>query len=138
MLALWVLAVTSFWGSGLVNAQPSPQVQERISAAIKKAASLPADKVDYTEFVNVFIGTDNFGDVWYATVNCARNEERLNIHPYAVRVLLYHSAWFVASSTRMLVTIIDTLRRSQVKFSTDLTGYAPAGPSLLYPDLDVR
>ena len=79
MLALWVLVATSCWGFGLVNAQPSPQVQERISAAIKKAASLPADKVDYTEFVNVFIGTDNFGDVWYATVDRAQDEKRLNI-----------------------------------------------------------
>ncbi|KAJ8472735.1 hypothetical protein ONZ51_g8332 [Trametes cubensis] len=87
MLALWVLVATSCWGSGLVNAQPSPQVQERISAAIKKAASLPADKVDYTEFVNVFIGTDNFGDV------C----------PGA------------------------SVPFGMVKFSTDLTGYAPAG-----------
>ena len=58
-------------------------------------------------------------------------------YPYAVRVPLYHSAWFVAF-TRVSVTIIDRLRRSQVKFSTDLTGYAPAGPSLLYLDPDVR
>lgn len=47
----------------LVGAQPSPVVQERISAAISRAAIDPQN-VDYTEFVNVFIGTDNYGDVW--------------------------------------------------------------------------
>ncbi|OBZ71008.1 hypothetical protein A0H81_09134 [Grifola frondosa] len=69
----------------LAYAQPSPDVQKRISAAIKNAAN--ATNVDYTEFVNVFIGTDNFGDV------C----------PGA------------------------SIPFGMVKFSTDLTGYAPAG-----------
>ncbi|KIP11580.1 glycoside hydrolase family 92 protein [Phlebiopsis gigantea 11061_1 CR5-6] len=45
-----------------VLAQPSPQVQKRISAAIKTAANATSD-IDYTQFVNVFIGTDNDGDV---------------------------------------------------------------------------
>lgn len=70
----------------LVGAQPSPVVQERISAAISRAAIDPQN-VDYTEFVNVFIGTDNYGDV------C----------PGA------------------------SIPFGMVKFSTDLTGYAPAG-----------
>ncbi len=52
----------SSWIS-LVDAQPSPQVQKRITAAIEAAAKVTSD-IDYTEFVNVFIGTDNFGDVW--------------------------------------------------------------------------
>ncbi|KAH6906322.1 hypothetical protein BKA70DRAFT_406060 [Coprinopsis sp. MPI-PUGE-AT-0042] len=45
-------------------AQPSPSLQSRISAAIQ-AASNKTD-LDYTEFVNPFIGTDtvNYGDVW--------------------------------------------------------------------------
>ena len=60
-LALWVLAAAA----GLVHAQPSPEVQKRISAAIKGAARNTTD-IDYTQFVNVFIGTDNFGDVWWA------------------------------------------------------------------------
>ena len=38
-----------------VNAQPSPQVQARISAAIKKAAD--EANPNYTAFVNPFIGT---------------------------------------------------------------------------------
>ncbi|CCL98662.1 uncharacterized protein FIBRA_00664 [Fibroporia radiculosa] len=67
-------------------AQPSPVVQERISAAIAKAAIDPYD-VNYTEFVNVFIGTNDYGDV------C----------PGA------------------------SIPFGMVKFSTDLTGYAPAG-----------
>ncbi|OJT07402.1 hypothetical protein TRAPUB_1722 [Trametes pubescens] len=62
MRALWLLAAVSCWSS--VHAQPSPQVQKDISAAIKKAASSHSAEVDYTQFVNVFIGTDNFGDVW--------------------------------------------------------------------------
>lgn len=64
MRALWVLAAVSSWSFGSVHAQPSPQVQKDISAAIKKAASSHSAEVDYTQFVNVFIGTDNFGDVW--------------------------------------------------------------------------
>lgn len=55
------LTVASFLG--LVRTQPSPAVQERISAAIASAAADPSN-VDYTSLVNVFIGTDNYGDVW--------------------------------------------------------------------------
>ncbi|KAJ3881128.1 glycoside hydrolase family 92 protein [Lentinula edodes] len=69
----------------LVYAQPSPEVQKRISAAIVAAAN--DSSPDYTTFVNPFIGTDNFGDV------C----------PGA------------------------SVPFGMVKFSTDLTGYAPAG-----------
>ncbi|KAJ6629531.1 glycoside hydrolase family 92 protein [Mycena sp. CBHHK59/15] len=68
-----------------VNGQPSPAVQAAITAAIKNAANATA--LDYTAFVNPFIGTDNFGDV------C----------PGA------------------------SIPFGMVKFSTDLTGYAPAG-----------
>ncbi|KAK7052309.1 glycoside hydrolase family 92 protein [Favolaschia claudopus] len=68
-----------------VSAQPAPSVQADISAAIKNAAN--ATTLDYTAFVNPFIGTDNFGDV------C----------PGA------------------------SIPFGMVKFSTDLTGYAPAG-----------
>ncbi|KAF8070109.1 glycoside hydrolase family 92 protein [Lyophyllum atratum] len=69
----------------LASAQPSPELQRRISAAIKAAAN--QTNPDYTAFVNPFIGTDNDGDV------C----------PGA------------------------SLPFGMVKFSTDLTGYAPAG-----------
>ncbi|KAI0771821.1 glycoside hydrolase family 92 protein [Irpex lacteus] len=64
-----------------------PLLCKRISNAIKAAAHLPSSKIDYTEFVNVFIGTDNDGDV------C----------PGA------------------------SVPFGMVKFSTDMTGYAPAG-----------
>lgn len=56
-----LLASISLVGS--VHAQPSPEVQKRISAAIRDAAKNTTD-IDYTQFVNVYIGTDNFGDVW--------------------------------------------------------------------------
>ena len=59
-LVLWLLAAAV----GFVHAQPSPEVQKRISAAIKAAGESNSTNIDYTEFVNVFIGTDNFGDVW--------------------------------------------------------------------------
>lgn len=39
----------------LTNAQPSPNVQKRISAAIEAAGNMSL--IDYTSFVNVFIGT---------------------------------------------------------------------------------
>ncbi|KAI0298528.1 glycoside hydrolase family 92 protein [Russula brevipes] len=45
----------------VARAQPSPNVQRRISAAIKATTHAPI--IDYTAFVNPFIGTDNFGDV---------------------------------------------------------------------------
>lgn len=41
-----------------VLAQPSPEVQKRISAAIASAAN--ESTIDYTEFVNPFIGTGRF------------------------------------------------------------------------------
>ncbi|KAH9946931.1 glycoside hydrolase family 92 protein [Amylocystis lapponica] len=81
--AWWLLAATSVLRR--VPAQPSPVVQQRISAAIEKAAN--ATSIDYTEFVNVYIGTDNYGDV------C----------PGA------------------------SVPFGMAKFSTDMTGYAPAG-----------
>ena len=65
VLALWVLAAIACLDIGFVHAQPSPEVQKRISAAIKAAGSSNSTSIDdYTQFVNVFIGTDNFGDVW--------------------------------------------------------------------------
>ncbi|KAI0687903.1 glycoside hydrolase family 92 protein [Cytidiella melzeri] len=54
---------TLIWAATLVQAQPSPQVQKRITQAIKAAANVSSSEIDYTQFVNVFIGTDNFGDV---------------------------------------------------------------------------
>ncbi|KAL1694850.1 glycoside hydrolase family 92 protein [Schizophyllum commune] len=58
-LASLVLALSL--PSFLVSAQPAPELQERISQAIANAAN--ETNPDYTSFVNVFIGTDNFGDV---------------------------------------------------------------------------
>ncbi|KAF5322756.1 hypothetical protein D9619_001318 [Psilocybe cf. subviscida] len=72
--------------STFVHAQPSPDVQKRISAAIADAAKAKTQP-DYTSFVNPFIGTDDDGDV------C----------PGA------------------------SIPFGMVKFSTDMTGYAPAG-----------
>jgi len=43
---------------GFVYAQPSPEVQRRISAAIEAAAK--GSDIDYTGFVNPFIGTGTF------------------------------------------------------------------------------
>ncbi|KAF8198088.1 glycoside hydrolase family 92 protein [Pholiota molesta] len=47
--------------TSVVLAQPSPNVQKRISQAIAAAGN--QTNLDYTAFVNPFIGTDNFGDV---------------------------------------------------------------------------
>ncbi|KAF9061315.1 glycoside hydrolase family 92 protein [Rhodocollybia butyracea] len=71
--------------TALVYAQPSPEVQKRISAAIAAAAN--ESNPDLTAFVNPFIGTDNGGDV------C----------PGA------------------------SIPFGMVKFTTDFTGFAPAG-----------
>ncbi|KAF8318019.1 glycoside hydrolase family 92 protein [Clavulina sp. PMI_390] len=72
-----------------VNAQPSPDVQAAILASIKSQGLTQKNgsAVDWTAFVNPFIGTDNYGDV----------------HPGA------------------------SIPFGMAKFSTDMTGYAPAG-----------
>ncbi|KAF9527365.1 glycoside hydrolase family 92 protein [Crepidotus variabilis] len=77
----------SFLSAVGILAQPSPDLQKRISAAIAQAANSNGTKPDYTLFVNTFIGTDNYGDV------C----------PGA------------------------SIPFGMVKFTTDMTGYAPAG-----------
>lgn len=59
-VVLAVLLLSTFTS---VFAQPSPQVQKKITAAIKAAANATGN-IDYTQFVNVFVGTDNDGDVW--------------------------------------------------------------------------
>jgi hypothetical protein len=41
----------------VVHAQPSPDVQRRISAAIQAAIVNRSGTIDYTAFVNPFIGT---------------------------------------------------------------------------------
>jgi hypothetical protein len=57
----WLLIATIF--VSVVQAQPSPQVQQRIDKAIKDAAN--KTNLDYTAFVNPFIGTGlTYGDVW--------------------------------------------------------------------------
>lgn len=61
-LALALASLAAFTSVG-VHAQPSPKVQRRITQAIKAAANA-TENIDYTQFVNVFIGTDNDGDVW--------------------------------------------------------------------------
>ncbi|KAG9220559.1 hypothetical protein CCMSSC00406_0004015 [Pleurotus cornucopiae] len=88
MLDSWctlLLAVTLLSSKHVVS-QPAPSLQRRIAAAIHDAANATGP-IDYTAFVNPFIGTDNFGDV------C----------PGA------------------------SMPFGMAKFSTDLTGYAPAG-----------
>lgn len=52
---LLTLAVSVAFHSFSVYAQPSPQVQKKISAAIKAAAN--STSIDYTAFVNPFVGT---------------------------------------------------------------------------------
>lgn len=66
-LVLWCTMVlpTSFiqllvLSAALVYAQPSPEVQQKISAAIAAAAN--ESNPDYTSFVNVFIGTGKIFD----------------------------------------------------------------------------
>lgn len=79
-VALGALVIAS-----AVNGQPSPEVQKRIAAAIA-ATNSTNSTIDYTEFVNPFIGTGTrrfqhynhalmshidtffYGDVWYVAV----------------------------------------------------------------------
>ncbi|KDQ27557.1 glycoside hydrolase family 92 protein [Pleurotus ostreatus PC15] len=91
MLDSWctlLLAVTLF-SSNNVASQPAPSLQRRIAAAIHDAANATGP-IDYTAFVNPFIGTGA----------C--------IVP----------RWVVPGASMPF---------GMAKFSTDLTGYAPAG-----------
>jgi hypothetical protein len=49
-----------FVACSVVRAQPSPDVQRRISAAIQAAIVDGPGTIDYTAFVNPFIGTGTF------------------------------------------------------------------------------
>ena len=55
MLSLGV-ALVALVIANAVSAQPSPEVQKRIAAAIA-ATNSTNSTIDYTEFVNPFIGT---------------------------------------------------------------------------------
>ncbi|KAG2131237.1 glycoside hydrolase family 92 protein [Suillus bovinus] len=61
----WLLASAAAVCISTTYAQPSPKVQARISAAIAAAQASNSTKIDYTAFVNPFIGTDHtyYGDV---------------------------------------------------------------------------
>ncbi|KAG2148635.1 glycoside hydrolase family 92 protein [Suillus bovinus] len=85
----WLLASAAAVCISTTYAQPSPKVQARISAAIAAAQASNSTNIDYTAFVNPFIGTD---------------------HTYYGDVCPGASVPF-----------------GMVKFTTDFTGYAPAG-----------
>jgi hypothetical protein len=52
--ARWLIALACV---ATTLAQPSPKVQERITAAIEAAKTSNSTDIDYTAFVNPFIGT---------------------------------------------------------------------------------
>lgn len=104
-----------------VYAQPSPEQQKRISAAIKNAAHNKT--IDFTQFVNPFIGkhkivkamsyhdlinllgTDNFGDV------CPGASVPFGmVRGGLIDISLFLNLLFL-----------------KAKFTIDMTGYAPAG-----------
>jgi hypothetical protein len=76
-LAAWTWTATNF--VTVVNADPSPQVQKDITAAIKAAAS-GNGTVDYTKFVNPFVGTGelfhSFSDAPHLTTVLSSNRRR--------------------------------------------------------------
>ena len=98
---------------GVVYAQPSPEVQRRISAAIEAAGNTPI--IDYADFVNPFIGTgmrfpptnenpqfdlkymellsDNFGDVWFVSVR--RKSSVCLTHPLSAQPRSICPLWHV-------------------------------------------
>jgi hypothetical protein len=102
----------------VARAQPSPDVQRRISAAIEAAIINGSSSIDYTAFVNPFIGTgtflhqpsdhmgpslkytiflpDNDGDVWFVSV---RNESSICLPTHTLygtaQAHLFHLAWYV-------------------------------------------
>ena len=102
----------------VARAQPSTDVQRRISAAIEAAIINGSSSIDYTAFVNPFIGTgtflhqpsdhldpsfkctiflpDNDGDVWFVSV-CNEISICLRTHPLygTAQAHLSHLAWYV-------------------------------------------
>lgn len=63
-LPRWLRLFAAGAFASAVWAQPSPDVQKRIDQAIQDAANKTS--LDYTAFVNPFIGTGavTYGDVW--------------------------------------------------------------------------
>jgi len=55
--ASWLLTSVAVCIGTVTYAQPSPEVQARISAAIQAAQTSKSTDIDYTAFVNPFIGT---------------------------------------------------------------------------------
>ena len=56
MLSWGIALAGALIATGAVSAQPSPEVQKRIAAAIAATESTNGT-IDYTKFVNPFIGT---------------------------------------------------------------------------------
>ncbi|KAH8994062.1 glycoside hydrolase family 92 protein, partial [Lactarius akahatsu] len=89
-----VLTALVVAGGSSVRAQPSPEVQRRITAAIK--AAVDASTVDYTAFVNPFIGTDNFGDV------CPGASVPFGMVKFVTDMTGYAPAGYVADATQFV------------------------------------
>ncbi|GJJ06144.1 hypothetical protein Clacol_000333 [Clathrus columnatus] len=77
-----------------VYAQPNPAQQKRISAAIKNAAHNKT--IDWTQFVNPFIGTDNFGDV------CPGASVPFGMAKFTVDMTGYAPAGYVVDPTQQV------------------------------------
>ncbi|KAJ3538305.1 hypothetical protein NM688_g6540 [Phlebia brevispora] len=143
MLRLCLLAVLASSWLALVRAQPSPQVQKRITQAIKAAANATSN-VDYTQFVNVFIGTDNFGDVCpgasipfgmvkvttdftgYAPAGYVTDNTQLDASPGYFSLTLDNNIQMEATSTRRAALERFTFpKKSKPYFALDLSNDLP-------------
>jgi hypothetical protein len=142
--ARWLLASVAVAYIGTTYAQPSPQVQARISAAIKAAQESKSMNIDYTAFVNPFIGTGELLFVRQRRVFLTALSQITPtmgmsgkssppgrvmtrqiipaLQPGRVSSLRNGTSQY---EQRRLAHLL--LSRLQVKFTTDLTGYAPAG-----------
>ncbi|TFK70589.1 glycoside hydrolase family 92 protein [Pluteus cervinus] len=88
------VVLTTTWGA--VRAQPDPAQQLRVEAAIRAAATANHAKLDYTAFVNPFIGTDNYGDV------CPGASIPFGMAKFTVDMTGYAPAGYVADASQFI------------------------------------
>ena len=85
----------------IVRAQPSPDVQRKISAAIQAAIRNGSGTIDYTAFVNPFIGTGTSLPLTECNLNLFSN----------IRYFLTRQFWRCMVRVRFVTKVISACQR---------------------------
>lgn len=118
-LFLSLVACTALTGN--VQAQPNPQQQQRISAAIKNAAHNTT--IDWSQFVNPFIGI-RASFIYTPRVNSHLRDRQLWGCLSGRICSFWHGVLGRCTKSQLQHRVNIQL---QAKITIDMTGYAPAG-----------